>query len=54
MNFYDWMLALHLLAAFAIASALVLYTVLVFSGRRDGEPRADGSSCSGSPRSARR
>ena len=34
MDFYDWMLALHLLAAFAIASALVLYSVLVFSGRR--------------------
>jgi hypothetical protein len=33
-RFYDWMLALHLLAAFAIASALVLYAVLVFSGRR--------------------
>jgi hypothetical protein len=28
------MLALHLLAAFAVASALVLYSVLVFSGRR--------------------
>jgi drug/metabolite transporter (DMT)-like permease len=33
-DFYDWMLALHLLAAFAIASALVLYSILVFSGRR--------------------
>jgi uncharacterized membrane protein len=33
-HFYDWMLALHLLAAFAIAAALVLYSVLVFSGRR--------------------
>ena len=38
MNFYDWMLALHLLAAFAIASALVLYTVLVFNGRRMESP----------------
>jgi hypothetical protein len=28
------MLALHLLAAFSVASALVLYTVLVVSGRR--------------------
>jgi drug/metabolite transporter (DMT)-like permease len=33
-DFYDWMLALHLLAAFAVASALVLYSVLTFSGRR--------------------
>jgi hypothetical protein len=33
-SFYDWMLALHLLAAFAIAAALVLYSVLVVSGRR--------------------
>ena len=34
MDFYDWVLSLHLLAAFAVASALVLYSVLVFSGRR--------------------
>ena len=34
MSFYDWMLALHLLAAFAIASAFVLYSVLVVVGRR--------------------
>lgn len=34
MGFYDWILALHLLSAFAVASALVLYGVLVFSGRR--------------------
>jgi hypothetical protein len=33
-SFYDWMLALHLLAAFAVAAALVLYSVLVVSGRR--------------------
>jgi hypothetical protein len=33
-GFYDWMLALHLLAAFAIAAALTLFSVLVFSGRR--------------------
>ena len=37
-NFYDWMLALHLLAAFAIAAALVLYSVLVFDGRRTESP----------------
>jgi uncharacterized membrane protein len=34
-NFYDWMLALHLLAAFSVAAALVLYSVLVVSGRRN-------------------
>jgi hypothetical protein len=33
-DFYDWILSLHLLSAFAVASALVLYSVLVFSGRR--------------------
>jgi hypothetical protein len=33
-DFYDWMLALHLLAAFSVAAALVLYSVLVVSGRR--------------------
>jgi uncharacterized membrane protein len=34
-NFYDWMLALHLLAALSVAAALVLYSVLVVSGRRN-------------------
>jgi phosphoglycerol transferase MdoB-like AlkP superfamily enzyme len=33
-SFSDWMLAFHLLSAFAVASALVLFSVLVFSGRR--------------------
>jgi len=33
-GFYDWLLSLHILAAFAIAAALVLYTVLVVVGRR--------------------
>jgi hypothetical protein len=33
-SFVDWMLALHLLSAFAVAAALVLFTVLVVSGRR--------------------
>jgi hypothetical protein len=33
-DFTDWMLALHLLAAFMVASALVLFSVLVFNGRR--------------------
>jgi hypothetical protein len=33
-SFSDWMLAFHLLSAFAAASALVLFSALVFSGRR--------------------
>jgi hypothetical protein len=31
---YDWMLALHLLAAFSVAAALVLFSALVVAGRR--------------------
>ena len=34
MDFTDWMIALHLLSAFAVASALVLFSVMVYSGRR--------------------
>jgi hypothetical protein len=30
----DWMLAFHLISAFAVAAALVLFSVLVVSGRR--------------------
>ena len=33
-GFYEWMLAFHLLSAFAVASALVLFSVLVVNGRR--------------------
>jgi hypothetical protein len=33
MSFTDWMLGLHLLSAFAVAAALVLFSVLVYSGR---------------------
>jgi hypothetical protein len=33
-DFYDWMIALHLLSAFAVAASLVLFSILVFSGRR--------------------
>jgi hypothetical protein len=33
-SFTAWMLALHLIAGFAIASSLVLFSVLVYSGRR--------------------
>jgi hypothetical protein len=34
LDFDDWVLALHLLAAFSIASALVLFSVVVVAGRR--------------------
>jgi hypothetical protein len=33
-TFYSWILAFHLLSAFAVGGALVLYSVLVVSGRR--------------------
>jgi uncharacterized membrane protein len=33
-SFYSWVLALHLLAAFALAASLVLFSVMVFAGRR--------------------
>ena len=41
MGFYDWMLALHLLSAFSVAAALVLYSVLVVTGRRSSASLAD-------------
>ena len=34
MDFYAWMLALHLVAAFAVGAALTLFSVLVYAGRR--------------------
>ena len=34
MGFYDWVLALHLLSAFAVAASLVLFSVLVVGGRK--------------------
>jgi uncharacterized membrane protein len=40
-DFYDWMLALHLLSAFSVAAALVLYSVLVVSGRRTSATLGD-------------
>jgi uncharacterized membrane protein len=33
-DFESWMLGLHLIAAFAVAAALVLFSVLVYNGRR--------------------
>jgi hypothetical protein len=33
-SFVAWMLAFHLLAAFAVAASLVLFSVLVYAGRR--------------------
>ena len=34
MGLYDWLLALHVLSAFAWIAALVVYTVVVVAGRR--------------------
>lgn len=39
MGFSDWLLALHLLAAFALTSALVLYTAVMFAGWAVDRPR---------------
>jgi hypothetical protein len=33
-DFTDWILALHLISAFAVAASLVLFSVLVYNGRR--------------------
>jgi len=33
-SFFDWMLALHLIAAFSVAAALVVFSVIVYAGRR--------------------
>jgi hypothetical protein len=33
-DFYSWMLALHLVAAFTVAAALVLFSAIVYTGRR--------------------
>jgi uncharacterized membrane protein len=38
-DFSDWLLALHLLAAFALTSALVLYTVVMVAGWAVDRPR---------------
>ena len=32
MSFYEWLLALHVLAAFSLVAALVLYSVVIASG----------------------
>jgi uncharacterized membrane protein len=34
MSRYDWLLFLHILSAFALVAALVLYTILIVAGRR--------------------
>jgi len=34
MSFYDWLLFLHVLTAFALVTAIVVYTVIVLAGRR--------------------
>lgn len=39
MAFSDWLLALHLLAAFALIAALVLFTAVMIANWGDGRPR---------------
>lgn len=38
MGLYDWLLALHVLSAFAWIAAMVLYTVVIVAGRRLAVP----------------
>jgi uncharacterized membrane protein len=33
-SFYDWLLFLHVLTAFALVTAVVVYTVIILAGRR--------------------
>jgi uncharacterized membrane protein len=37
-SFYDWLLFLHVLTAFALVTAVVVYTVIVLAGRRLDAP----------------
>ena len=39
MQFSDWLLALHLLAAFALVAALVLFTAVMVANWGDGRPQ---------------
>lgn len=39
MEFSDWLLALHLLAAFALMAALVLFTAVMVANWGDGRPQ---------------
>ena len=39
MQFSDWLLALHLLAAFALMAALVLFTAVMVANWGDGRPQ---------------
>ena len=39
MGFSDWLLALHLLAAFALIAALVLFTAVMVANWGDGRPQ---------------
>ena len=43
MTTYEWLLFLHLLAAFLLVSGLVAYSVLVLSSRGEAVSRALGS-----------
>lgn len=38
MDLFDWLLALHVLAAFALVAALVLFSVVIAFGRRTDTP----------------
>ncbi len=38
MSFDDWMLALHVLSAFAVAAGVILFWVVIFAGRRTDTP----------------
>lgn len=38
MDLYDWLLALHVLAAFALVAALVLFSVVIAFGRNRDRP----------------
>lgn len=39
MSFYDWLLFLHIAAAFALVAALVVYWVIAVAGRNVDRPR---------------
>lgn len=40
MGLYDWLLALHVLTAFALVAALVVFSVVIVFGRRTNTPAA--------------
>ena len=46
MEFSDWLLALHLLSAFALVAALVLFTAVMVANWGDGRPQRASASVS--------